>query len=409
MLRIFLILLFSVRAPLQGAWAKDVFDDNPPRMQLSGFATMAYTDAGRRDLLFARDASQFPGANRHRGFAADSRVGVQLNWQVGSEIDAVIQAVGRSLASPRSSDQLDLSFLRWRPGQDTRLRLGRFGVDIYAISEFKSVGYSYPWVRPPREFYYIFPFQSLDGIDLTHGFQTEVGKFEARGFLGRSSFVSNSTGRSRVRVNGASLNWQADNWQLGATYAYVKSTSTNEWAQAFSQQAGSLSILWPEAGELAAYFDGENFHGNYAALNVSHERGPWQFVAEVSHAKVASPVLPAGLRYYMSLARHFGAWTPYLVYAAVRDPFDRHFSSSLPFLTPVATAANEALGYARMRQRTWSLGLRWDFAAQADVKLQWDRSFIEPAASGMWGGSNPAWVDGVRRKDVFSIALDFLF
>lgn len=409
MLRILAFLLLCMCIPLRGAWAESTIDENLPRLRLSGFATLAYVDAGAQNLLFARDSSQYPGGSRHQGFAADSRLGVQANWQLSSEVDAVMQAVARSQASPRSSDLLDLAFVRWRPEPDTRVRVGRFGVDIYAISEFKSVGYSYPWVRPPREFYYIFPFQSLDGIDLTHGINTDMGKLDVRGFWGLSSFVTSQTGRSRAGAHGLSLNWESDNWRLGATYTQVKSKALNQWAQAFSQQASSLAGLWPEAAELADYFDADSFHGRYVALNVSHERGPWQFLAEVSHAKVGSPALPGGLRYHLSIARNFGAWTPYLVYAAVRDPFDRRFSSPIPFLAPVASVANEALGHARMRQHTWSLGLRWDFSAQADLKLQWDRSFIEPGYRGMWGGSDPGWLEGVRRKDVFSIALDFLF
>ena len=84
-----------------------------------------------------------------------------------------------------------------------------------------------------------------------------------------------------------------------------------------------------------------------------------------------------------------------------------------PTLGPFAAQAIQALGTGaslslnnQIRQRSLSLGMRWDVNSNVALKWQWDRFSIDPNGAGtLWlrPGSTAA------RVHVVSVGLDFVF
>ena len=76
-------------------------------------------------------------------------------------------------------------------------------------------------------------------------------------------------------------------------------------------------------------------------------------------------------------------------------------------LEPLAAETNYVLNENRLRQTTWSLGVRWDFASKMAWKLQMDRSKVSDPGSALWDIQSPTWSGGSRT--VVSTSIDFIF
>ena len=67
--------------------------------------------------------------------------------------------------------------------------------------------------------------------------------------------------------------------------------------------------------------------------------------------------------------------------------------------------ASNGLNAGRTRERSVSLGVRWDFHPQAALKVQWDWYDVDDNGAALWSGSD---VRG-GHPQVGTVALDFVF
>ena len=63
-------------------------------------------------------------------------------------------------------------------------RVGRINFDAFLMSDHRHVGYAYPWVRPPSEFYAWIPIFSMDGIDAAYNFQSKDARWRIKAQAG---------------------------------------------------------------------------------------------------------------------------------------------------------------------------------------------------------------------------------
>jgi len=109
------------------------------------------------------------------------------------------------------------------------------------------------------------------------------------------------------------------------------------------------------------------------------------------------------------------AFTPYLSYAQVRgdgNTFDPGLTVSAlpPSLAAPAIELNAVLNAqlgAHPVQKTISLGLRWDFMKNLDLKLQYDRIRLGPGSQGFLTNEQSDFRPG-GNVNVVSIAIDFV-
>jgi len=111
-----------------------------------------------------------------------------------------------------------------------------------------------------------------------------------------------------------------------------------------------------------------------------------------------------------------GAFTPYATYARLKvdsntsDPgLPLHLLP--PEAQPVAAVLNATLNQFLgifPRQSTLSLGVRWDFAKNAALKLQVDRVDVADGSTGTFGNIQPGFEPG-KTVRVISAAVDFVF
>lgn len=114
------------------------------------------------------------------------------------------------------------------------------------------------------------------------------------------------------------------------------------------------------------------------------------------------------------MARRIGAFTPYAAVARFRPRHDaREADNDWAVLGPDAGMLQRrvlaAYNSFRIDQRTLTLGMRWDFADRAAMKLQWDRSHVKGHGYGLWQVDNVIGGDEGRRVDVLSVSVDFVY
>src|SRR5690606_35729483 len=84
------------------------------------------------------------------------------------------QGLVRKDAEEHYGAELAWAFAKARISDELSLRVGRVGLPVFMISDYRNVGYANHGVRPPAEVYSQVPFISIDGLDLSwqHGFGT---------------------------------------------------------------------------------------------------------------------------------------------------------------------------------------------------------------------------------------------
>ena len=142
-------------------------------VELSGYASFSATITNAKDLTDA-DVGYFNGlANKNVNFNNDDNlIGLQFTAPVSDKIDMtlVLQANG---GTSNYNVEAQWGYATYKFNDELSLRIGKYKGSFYMVSDYKDVGYAYPWVRPPLEVYSTNPIDALNGLDLVY--QTNVG------------------------------------------------------------------------------------------------------------------------------------------------------------------------------------------------------------------------------------------
>lgn len=394
------------------AMATDAVD-----IRFSGFATLALTHNDSDDMGFRSTAGQDLAI---RGddleYRNDSRVGLQWNLTWSPTFDAAAQFVLDDAARIHETDYLDWAFLRYRPQDGSDIRVGRLGLDVFMLSDYRQAGYTYPWVRPPVDFYGLIAVYSMDGIDLQQRFDMADGALYAKLFAGRSHYhVPDRGDGQRIELNpslGFTLLYEHDPWRFRLSHTRLKIRSevdTVVLADALTQ----LSPLWPEAEALAAELLVEGSRFSYSAVGAGYDDNVWSILTEYAQVHGTRDTVPNGRHAYISVARHWGAWTAFMLLGKAEpkhEPANITLPPTLPpALLPVAMELRDATVYvlnrSRMDQDSIGFGVRWDFTSRMALKMQWDRFRVQESGGGLWHPDH----DEPGTARIISLSLDLLF
>lgn len=320
--------------------------------QVSGFLTLA----GGRTFGAAVDPSTLSLSDRfsdrcpcfiadwgHAGvygpswsLRPESRVGVQLNYDLTPEWHITGQTVARAV--PGYRPDLEWAYVTYSGLAGWTFQVGRKRLPLYDYSDYQDVGYAYSWIRPPADVY---------GWDV-------------------------------VNYNGASASWSGSvhGFQVRASgYAGGETSKQNLYSRLiYGKDEDPLTVKWSGiiGGDVSAEYKGITARLAYMKSDYSDslnpdkvpqktyggslnaELGDWTVRSEFSkfdrtkQGYVAKAMM-------VSAAYRIGEWTPHLTWSRYRE------SSTLPTYNPVRT-------------QTWSLGLRRELTPQSSLKVQFDKT-----------------------------------
>lgn len=403
---------------LPAAGVADAADDSA--LRLSGFGTLGYVRDNRPDMAPARDISQSPGNGSRTGpgWQVDSRLGVQFEYTLSPFVDFVGQVILRDQFKADFNSATELAYVALKPALGIDLRIGRINYDAFLMSDYRNVGYAYQWVRPPTEFYGWIPIFSLDGVDLAYTLRNDDVRWRVKAQAGNSQLkIPIDTGYdfSAHNMLGASVSRQSGAWRLKAAYSQFR--SPNE-APAFSPLhlgldqvlAANLPRISAEAADLRRNVAFKDARMTYATLGAAYDDGVWVGQVEVGRTTATAAVIPHGSMAYASIGRRFGQWTPSLTLSASRpgNGLRSAVNNWGAYNGPLRDPAIQTINTTRIAQQTVSLGVRWDFYSNAALKLQWERTSVNPSGYGLWW-RDMAINEQTSRINQLSASVDFTF
>lgn len=122
-------------------------------LQVSGFGSFAVSHDDGRGIALQRDLGQPVPETRDYSFRSDSILGLKTGYRLSPTLEFGGQVVLRDRVDFKAGSIIEGAHLNWHPSERVAVRGGRMGLDVFMLSDYRSVGYAQPWVRPPREFY----------------------------------------------------------------------------------------------------------------------------------------------------------------------------------------------------------------------------------------------------------------
>lgn len=363
---------------------------------LNGFGTLGAARTTGNQAEFVRDLSQPRGTTDHWDARVDSILGLQANWQLTPQLEAVVQATSRYRYDRTFTPEISWAFLKYDPNPQLSLRAGRLGTEFFMLADSRLVGYSYLPVRPPGDFFWYLPFYAIDGVDLA--VTVPVGEDVLRGKIYYGVSDANiPLADKQWKIDGSAmaggyLDYQAGAWLFRLSYANIR----------FSNDLPIDDVLAAylpaaQAAQAGQYLTTANTRSHYYSFGAIYDSGPWQFQLMLNKIKQGSNIFQSSDGGYMLAGYRIGPVTPYLGYSWI------HSDSRGNTLNPVVASI---MADSHADQNTTMLGARWDFTRNMAIKAQWDAIRGEPASIFPYRREQAAWTG---KTDVFTVTMDFVF
>jgi hypothetical protein len=386
-----------------------------PMFSFSGFGTAGVVHSNEDHADFVASGLNPNGAGYSEKWSPDidSRIGAQLNAHFTSRISAVLQVVSEQNFDDTFTPHVEWASIKYQFMPDVSVRVGRIVLPIFMLSDSREVGYASTSVRPAVEVYGLLPLTNSDGADAS--FRVRVGDFV-------NTFVG-TYGNTSFRVPGGSSAEASHAWVIADTLEYGAATLHIGYLQTvFDLDVTKLYALFdglrefgPQGNALAAKYDVDDKLARLIAVGGMYDPGSWlvrgEWVKKDSHS-----ALGKSTSWYALGGYRLAKFTPYLNYAQAKadsntsDP-GLTVSAFPPDLAVTATALNgglnSLLGTIAV-QRTMSVGTRWDFMRNVDLKLQYDHISLGAGSAGTLINVQPDFRPG-GTVNLFSVAVDFVW
>jgi len=229
----------------------EALDFTTKNLRISGFGTLGVTYAGNDAFGVQKDYIHSPQFGNVT-VLTDSVFGIQIDYSLLKNLNATIQAVAEDRARQDFNNIVDWAYLTYQPTNNTVVRAGRLGVDLFMLSEYRNVGFAYLWSHPVVEFYKQISLSHFEGMDFKYSRRIKPGYFEFKVYGGQTgSDLKITSGDLKLRMRpfaGMNISLETDHWRYRLTYA---TTHTSKLQNPFNTLIGALrqtpSAVWPSA------------------------------------------------------------------------------------------------------------------------------------------------------------------
>ena len=386
-----------------GAWSQVVAEEES-QLSLRGFGTLGAARSSNPNASYVRDLSQPKGLGPNVSLQNDSLLGLQANYRVNDRVEAVVQGVTHYRYDSSFAPEMTWAFVKYAPAPDDVIRVGRFATEFFMLADSRMVGYSYLPVRPPVDFYGNLPVNYLDGLDGQLTTRLDAGLVRSKLYAGVAREKIPANGQTLdlngSRIVGASLDFQRDHWLSRLTYTRLRFQNHSD--------PGNLAAPLIAAGASAAAqaLELEGSVAAYRAFGILYDDGTLQAQLAVNLTSYDSAVFENSRSGYFVAGYRVGQVTPFLGYSWSRSSAKVLSTGLAGPASVLDTYVASVMAAAHRDQHTATLGVRWDFARNFDLKAQLDRVRGTPTSVGLVHNVTPAW-NGCT--DVLSVALDFMF
>ncbi len=383
------------------------------KLEFNGYATLGvvHSDEDQADFLGSLLLESGSGYSRSWSLEVDSRVGAQLTATFTPQLSAVVQVVAEQQVDGDYTPHVEWANLKYQVTPDASVRVGRIVVPTFMVSDYRKVGYANVWIRPPNEVYALVPLTANDGVDASYRLLAGSFAHTFQASVGRSDLELPDGGTAEARdAWGLVATTERDAWtgRLAYQRTHLYIDSYNTLFDAFRQ-------FGPEGAAIADRYDADGGPFQFLGAGAQYDPGDWFVMAEAGSVR-ADSVVGDRTAWYVSGGYRWAKLTPYLTYSAVRTDSERSdpgltVGAYPPALAGVITGLNAALNgllASSPVQNTVSVGVRWDFMQNLDLKLQYDHSRLGAGSAGNLGNIQPGFRPG-GSYNLVSIAADIVF
>ncbi len=347
-----------------------------PIYKFEGFGTLGASHSDQKFGDYTLDSTLPKGAGISQDWAMgnDSRIGAQVTGNLTSKVATVFQVISEYSAEGNFKPVVEWANIKYIFSPNTHIRAGRIALPTFLNSDNRKVGFSYPWIHPPLELYRQLAITNSDGVDVMYRSDYWRGLNTVKLLYG-----SNTIDRP------TSISTSKNIWGIFDTFELDKTTIHIGYQERKSHSKNNLSGI---TGDWVLNSD--------LSIGASYDSGAWfmstEWIQRKSTTKISAMYLSAGVRWR--------ELTPYLTYSQ---------NSPGSFLPGNAPPSANSIRIASRSQNAASLGLRWDFKKNADLKLQYDQVKLSDRSNGFLANVPNNVILYGSTFHVISFTTDFLF
>ena len=410
-------LLAAVAAGHAAVAAADA-DDWMSRFSFSGYGTLGVVRSSERNADYLVDAFKptGPGFTHQWSADVDSRVAGQVSLRLSQSLTGVVQVIAQQRYDDTYRPEVEWANLKYEFTPDISVRAGRIVLPVFMVTDSRKVGYANPWVRPPVEVYSLVPVTNSDGADtsirwpmgdFSNTFQATYGRSD-------SKFPPQPT-TGTLEAKARSLVALVDTIEHGFATLRLNYGRAKVTIDAFDPLFNAFRQFGPAGAAIADKYQLDDKVVTFLGLGGSYDPGPWFAIGEWARFDTNS-VIGRRSAWYVSGGPRFGKFTAFATYARVKAD-SATSDPGLPLAglpAPIAQQAailNATLNAqlaAIARQKTWSLGVRWDALRDVALKAQVDHVKRDAGSIGTFGNIQPGFQPG-GSANIVSVAADFVF
>jgi hypothetical protein len=382
-----------------GAWAGDAED----ALKLRYFGTLGAARAASDRIHYVRDLSQPDGSSGGNWSGnPDSVLAMQANYAFSDRAEAVAQVVSRHRYDGTFRPELMWAYTRFSTEDGSEVRVGRLGTDFYMLADSRLVGFANLAVRPSPDFFGQLPLYHIDGADVSKTIPFGPGLVKAKLFAGYTGEKvpagPDVWDMGGAPMMGANLDYHVDNWSFRLGYAQL--LLKHDWPLTSQLTRAGIPQTTVQTLSMA------NKTARYYSAGLMYDRGPLQVQWMLNKVWQESHGYQNYYSSYLLAGYRFAAFTPYVGVARSYSP-PKQLDSGLPpaFVFQNAMVA-KVLSLSHTSQTTWTIGTRWDFQRNMDLKFQWDNIQGRSDSVFLYANDTSGWSGST---DVFSLTLDFAF
>ena len=368
------VALLGISAFIANAQAAQT---DAPKVTFGGFGSLGFSHSTMYYGDYTLDSTIPKGSSLSENWSAtnDTRIAGHMAAKLSPKVSAVLQVVAEYTAENSYKPEIEWANVKYAFTPDAYIRFGRIAVPTFLNSDNRDVGYTYVWIHPPIELYRQLAITHSDGVDVMY--RADIG--EAVHTIKAILYGENTLERSTSKSN------SKDMWGIFDTIEYGSTTAHVGYQERLSEtenlQTGSTGA-WVRNSDLSA--------------GIQYDPGNWFVISEWIQRE--STYKSSAM--YVSGGYRVKKFTPYLTYAQ-NSP-----GSFLPGSPPLSSSS---IRLAERSQSAISLGVRWDFMRNTDLKLQYDQVKLSDNSNGFLANV-PAGVTLYGAKfHVISAAVDFIF
>jgi len=332
--------------------SKDTSDATTARnetiLMLAGFGSLGAINSNQTHGDYVLDSFMPNGAGRSTDLDLNnySKFAVQASALFSPKVSGQLQVITAYNADGSFQPDVEWYNIKYILNNELAVRVGRVELPTFLDSGNHDVGYSYAWAHLPIEMYHLLSIQTSDGIDATY--RSKIG--DSSNSL-KLLFGQNTSDRP------TSLSTSKDMLGIFDKFEYnqiIFNLSLQKRNTSYQNKLTGLNSGWYESSDLS--------------VGVNYDPGNWFLISEwiQSHTRYNSAAM------YVSAGYRINKFTPFIVHG--QNNAGSFPAGSTPSISSVARADRS--------QKTDSVGVRWDFMKNYDLKFQYDQVTLSDQSNG---------------------------